>query len=371
MMMTRPFNTISLRTKKKQHRSVPRSRPPTRRRTPACRRRGGSLGVADRYWINALSYPTQCRDRSQRGHLLERKTLYKREQTSLTFLHTMARRVMLQPAAGPSPLLQNAPLQNAPLPSQKTWTDMMSRLKKKYGPRKKKTKRRAEKKAYQSKLRAMTLPTKTEQKAYQARLRGMTLPARRGKKKDHQPQPVPAGRGASVSWRQQDHESLPQSIQLEQSRESNGRRQKESRHIFKNVTSSKPPIKEEPTHPSRAPPNDIYGFYCKRFKVVFDSLQRLERVDSTGLAKEKEEQDPKKEETKPLDPKEKAPVGPWKQLVHKNNHAGDTHEQTQTRPHAFVSSSDPKRTQDWRRGFAAEYELIDTDQLPTVCQNPH
>ena len=112
----------------------------------------------------------------------------------------MARRVMLQPAAGPSPLLQNAPL-----PSQKTWTDMMSRLKKKYGKRKKRTiqpanKKKAyqaklramilppiqpanKKKAYQAKLRAMTLPTKTEQKAYQAKLRGMTLPALRGKKR--------------------------------------------------------------------------------------------------------------------------------------------------------------------------------------------
>ena len=133
----------------------------------------------------------------------------------------MARRVMLQPAAGPSPLLQNAPL-----PSQKTWTDMMSRLKKKYGKRKKRTiqpankkkayqaklramilptiqpanKKKAyqaklramtlptiqpanKKKTYQAKLRAMTLPTKTEQKAYQAKLRGMTLPARRGKER--------------------------------------------------------------------------------------------------------------------------------------------------------------------------------------------
>ena len=111
----------------------------------------------------------------------------------------MARRVMLQPAAGPSPLLQDAPL-----PSQKTWTDMMSRLIKKYGKRKKRiqpaNKKKAyqaklramilppiqpanKKKAYQAKLRAMTLPTKAEQKAYQARLRGMTLPAQRGRKK--------------------------------------------------------------------------------------------------------------------------------------------------------------------------------------------
>ena len=112
----------------------------------------------------------------------------------------MARRVMLQPAGGPSPLLQIAPL-----PSQKTWTDMMSRLKKKYGRPKKKriqpaNKKKAyqaklramilpkiqpanKKKAYQAKLRAMTLPTKTEQKAYQARLRSMTLPAQRGRKK--------------------------------------------------------------------------------------------------------------------------------------------------------------------------------------------
>ena len=50
MTTTRPSNRI----KKKQRRSVPRSRLPTRRRTPRRRRRGGSLGVADRYWINAL-----------------------------------------------------------------------------------------------------------------------------------------------------------------------------------------------------------------------------------------------------------------------------------------------------------------------------
>ena len=48
--------------------------------------------------------------------------------------------------------------------------------------------------------------------------------------------------------------------------------------------------------PSRAPPDDIYGFYCKKckktftFKAVLDSIRRLGRVDSTGLAKEKEKE---------------------------------------------------------------------------------
>ena len=84
----------------------------------------------------------------------------------------MARRVMLQPAACPSPILQNASLPSLKTGSQypyiyllqiylilmyfygvnkllllllllfclKTWTDMMSRLEKKYGRRTKKTK---------------------------------------------------------------------------------------------------------------------------------------------------------------------------------------------------------------------------------------
>ena len=47
--MTRPCN----KNKKKRRRSAPRSRLQTRRPTPR-RRRGRSLGVSDRYWINAI-----------------------------------------------------------------------------------------------------------------------------------------------------------------------------------------------------------------------------------------------------------------------------------------------------------------------------
>ena len=93
----------------------------------------------------------------------------------------MARRVTFQPAIRPGPL---PILQDAPLPSQKTWANMMSRLKNKYGRRKKRTIQPAnKKKAYQAKLRAMVLnPQKkktirpaNKKKAYQAKLRAMVL----------------------------------------------------------------------------------------------------------------------------------------------------------------------------------------------------
>ena len=67
----------------------------------------------------------------------------------------MARRVTFQPSIRPGPLASFA---NTPLPSQKTWANMMTRLQNKYGRRKKKTIQPAnKKKAYQAKLRAMVL----------------------------------------------------------------------------------------------------------------------------------------------------------------------------------------------------------------------
>ena len=103
----------------------------------------------------------------------------------------MARRVTFQPAIRPGPL---PILQDAPLPSQKTWENMMSRLKNKYGRRKKRTIQPAnKKKAYQAKLRAMVLnPQKkktirpaNKKKAYQAKLRAMVLKPPR--KRPHPP----------------------------------------------------------------------------------------------------------------------------------------------------------------------------------------
>ena len=90
--------------------------------------------------------------------------IYKKEH--LFFLHIMARRVMLQPAACPSPMLQNAPL-----PDLKTWTDICPVWKRNAVDEKKKTKTKRRR------------PTKTEKNAYQSMLRGMTFPARRGKKR--------------------------------------------------------------------------------------------------------------------------------------------------------------------------------------------
>ena len=55
----------------------------------------------------------------------------------------MSRRVALMPAPVAGPLA--APfgrMQSAPLPSQKTWMDMMERLEAKYGPKKGKRKKK-------------------------------------------------------------------------------------------------------------------------------------------------------------------------------------------------------------------------------------
>ena len=110
--------------------------------------------------------------------------------------------------------------------------------------------------------------------------------------------------------------------------------------------------------PPRSPSSDIDGL---------SPVLRLERMDSTGLAQEKKEHPPKQAQ-KNEKKKGHKPIGPKRKRI---GLLGDAHEQTQTRQHSFISSSDPKRTQDWSRGFAISPELIDTDQLSTVCQNPH
>ena len=88
----------------------------------------------------------------------------------------MSRRVALMPAPLARPLA--APfgrMQSAPLPSQKTWMDMMERLEAKYGPQAKRTKRRRKKKVKTVKKKQ---PSKKAQRAFRAKLRGMV---KRGK----------------------------------------------------------------------------------------------------------------------------------------------------------------------------------------------
>ena len=89
----------------------------------------------------------------------------------------MSRRVALMPAPLAGPLA--APLgrmQSAPLPSQKTWMDMMERLEAKYGPKKgKKVKKVRKKKKRPAKKKR---PSKKAQRAFRAKLRGMV---KRGK----------------------------------------------------------------------------------------------------------------------------------------------------------------------------------------------
>ena len=85
------------------------------------------------------------------------------------------RRVALMPAPVAGPLA--APfgrMQSAPLPSQKTWMDMMERLETKYGPKKGKRKKVRRKKKVKKKKR----PSKKAQRAFRAKLRGMV---KRGK----------------------------------------------------------------------------------------------------------------------------------------------------------------------------------------------
>ena len=91
----------------------------------------------------------------------------------------MSRRVALMPAPVAGPLA--APfgrMQSAPLPSQKTWMDMMERLEAKYGP--KKGKRKKVKKVRKQKVKTVKKkrPSKKAQRAFRAKLRGMV---KRGK----------------------------------------------------------------------------------------------------------------------------------------------------------------------------------------------
>ena len=86
------------------------------------------------------------------------------------------RRVALVPAPVAGPLA--APfgrMQSAPLPSQKTWMDMMERLEAKYGPKKGKRKKKVRRK---KKVKKKKRPSKKAQRAFRARLRGMV---KRGK----------------------------------------------------------------------------------------------------------------------------------------------------------------------------------------------
>ena len=85
------------------------------------------------------------------------------------------RRVALMPAPVAGPLA--APfgrMQSAPLPSQKTWMEMMGRLEAKYGPKKGKRKKVRRKK----KVKKKKPPSKKAQRAFRAKLRGMV---KRGK----------------------------------------------------------------------------------------------------------------------------------------------------------------------------------------------
>ena len=69
-------------------------------------------------------------------------------------------------------------MQSAPLPSQKTWMDMMERLEAKYGPQSKRTKTKKRKKKKKVKTVKKKRPSKKAQRAFRAKLRGMV---KRGK----------------------------------------------------------------------------------------------------------------------------------------------------------------------------------------------
>ena len=91
----------------------------------------------------------------------------------------MSRRVALMPAPVAGPLA--APfgrMQSAPLPSQKTWMDMMERLEAKYGPQAKRTKTKRRRKKKKVKTVKKKRPSKKAQRAFRAKLRGMV---KRGK----------------------------------------------------------------------------------------------------------------------------------------------------------------------------------------------
>ena len=68
-------------------------------------------------------------------------------------------------------------MQAAPLPSQKTWMDMMERLKAKYGPQAERTKTKRKKKKKVKTVKKKH-PTKKAQRVFRAKLRGMV---KRGK----------------------------------------------------------------------------------------------------------------------------------------------------------------------------------------------
>ena len=90
----------------------------------------------------------------------------------------MSRRVALMPAPVAGPLA--APfgrMQSAPLPSQKTWMDMMERLEAKYGPKKGKRKKKVRRKKKVKRVKKKR-PSKKAQRAFRAKLRGMV---KRGK----------------------------------------------------------------------------------------------------------------------------------------------------------------------------------------------
>ena len=84
----------------------------------------------------------------------------------------MSRRVALMPAPLAAPFGR---MQTTPLPSQKTWMDMMERLEAKYGPKKGKRKKKVKKVKTIKKKR----PSKKAQRAFRAKLRCMV---KRGKK---------------------------------------------------------------------------------------------------------------------------------------------------------------------------------------------
>ena len=88
----------------------------------------------------------------------------------------MSRRVALMPAPLAAPFGR---MQSAPLPSQKTWMDMMERLEAKYGPKKgKRNKKVRRKKKKVKRVKKKKPPSKKTQRAFRAKLRGMV---KRGK----------------------------------------------------------------------------------------------------------------------------------------------------------------------------------------------
>ena len=87
----------------------------------------------------------------------------------------MSRRVALLPAPLAAPFGR---MQTAPLPSQKTWMDMMERLEATYGPQAKRTKTKKRKKKKKVKTVKKKRPSKKAQRAFRAKLRGMV---KRGK----------------------------------------------------------------------------------------------------------------------------------------------------------------------------------------------